>query len=146
MDSAIRRASSALVPTGTVLLTTIVLGECSDSAIWQPTSHTPLKSAPPVVALRSPDGNENDLRLADSLGELGCERQSTVTQVSVDKLTQTRLVNRDSPLCEALDLTFDLVDTYDVIPALGKAGSLHQSDVSGSDDCDLHCVALWLLL
>ena len=45
--SAIRRASSALVPTGTVLLTTMILGERRASATWRPTAQTPERSAPP---------------------------------------------------------------------------------------------------
>ena len=48
--SAMRRASSALVPTGTVLLMTITLGSVRFSAICWPTAQTPLRSAPPWSA------------------------------------------------------------------------------------------------
>ena len=56
----------------------------------------------------------------------------------MDELAQTGLVDRDSALREPLDLTLDLVDAYDVVTALSQAGSLHQADISRSDDRNLH--------
>ena len=64
VTSAIRRASSALVPTGTVLLMTIVLGESKmrgDLAADLPHA-AQVRAA--VVALGRPDGDEDDFRLA----------------------------------------------------------------------------------
>ena len=53
VGSPIRRASSGLVPTGTVLLTTMILGECKvlgDLAADRPDA---AEIGPPVVGLRA---------------------------------------------------------------------------------------------
>ena len=68
VTSAIRRASSAFVPTGTVLLTTMIFGPVRFDAISRPTAQTPLRSAPPSGALRRPHGDEDELGLRDPLG------------------------------------------------------------------------------
>ncbi len=47
VTSAMRRVSSALVPTGTVLLMTTIFGVVRCEAISRPTAQTPRRSAPP---------------------------------------------------------------------------------------------------
>jgi hypothetical protein len=61
------------------------------------------------------------------------------------QLAQAGLIDRYSALREPLDLTLNLVDANNVITAFGQAGTLHQTDVSRSDDSNSHNVALVLL-
>ena len=97
-----------------------------------------------VVALRRADGDEDDLGLGDPVGQVRREPQPAVAQVAMHELAQPGLIDRNSSLRQPFDLTLDLVDAYDVVSALCQAGSLHQSNISRSDDCDLHDDAILL--
>src|SRR5208337_5338936 len=68
-----------------------------------------------------------------------------VPLVAVQQLAQPWLLDRNLAVLQTLDLGGHLVDANNVVAALGQTGALNQTNISRSNDCDFHDVALSLV-
>ena len=93
---------------------------------------------PAVIPLRRSHGDEHQLGVGDSLGEVGGEIEAAVVMVAVNQLGKPRLVDRQDPFFQILDLGYDFVDANNVVSTFGETRSSDQAHISGSDDGNLH--------
>ena len=85
-----------------------------------------------------PDRDEDDVRAAHGIGQLGRELEPAVGDVAGDELLEAGLVDRHPPGAEPLDLGAVLVDADDVVPQVGEDRARHEPHVSGPHHRDVH--------
>ena len=97
-----------------------------------------LRSTLPVRLLRSRHGDENDLRIIDAfLGAAG-ETQSLRGNIAVDDFLKARLVDRDFAGLQRFHFSRVVIDADDVMADVGETSAGHQTDVTGTDDGNIH--------
>ena len=82
--------------------------------------------------------DEHGIRIGDSRPEFGCEMQPAGRDVACHKVLEARLIDRHHTRSDAVDLAGILVDTGDVEAEFGKTGARHKTDITGSNNCQLH--------
>ncbi len=128
----------AAVPTGTVDLVTRSVYLLIARPNVRATSRTYCRSAEPSSSGGGAHGREDDVDLVDTLGQVGGETEPPGLDVAADHPVQSRLVNGDFSGEQGGDFVLVLVDAGDVRAHFGEACSRHQTDVTGSYDCDIH--------
>ncbi len=88
------------------------------------------------VRRRRADGDVDDLGAGDSLGDVRGERQALA--VSLEKLVETGLVDRDDAASQSVDLRLDDVANDDVMAELGETRAGDEPHVSSAEDGDAH--------
>ena len=86
------------------------------------------------VGRRRADGDEQQPRVLERLGEVGREVQSLA--IAREQLLEARLVDRHLAAAQPLDLRGVDVDAPHLAAELGKAGGGDQTDVAGADHPD----------
>jgi hypothetical protein len=76
--------------------------------------------------------------MADTLLGGGGEFEPTGGDVLFHQLGKTGFVNRDFAAEEDVNFFGVIIDSGDMMAHLGKAGAAGETDVSGSDDGDIH--------
>ena len=88
------------------------------------------------------DGDELHRGVRDPLGGVGGEVQPAFGVVLPDELLEPGLVDRDLSRLQPLDLGGVDVDAEHVVAHLGEHRALHEADVTGSENGDLHGLPL----
>ncbi len=136
-----RAATAALVPTGTVLLSTTMAS--SRQVRGQIVHDRPegRKIDRAVVGRRRAHGQEDDLGLRGGGRQVGGEVQQSGGGVPRNQFRQARFVDRHLAPQQPLDLPRVAIDAGHVVARLGQAGARDQSHVARSDNCKFHdCV------
>jgi hypothetical protein len=82
--------------------------------------------------------DEDHLRVLDGGGEVGAEGEALLGDVAADQLLEARLVDRDAPLEERVDLPAIAVDARDGVAKLREARPGDQAHVTRTYDHDAH--------
>ena len=91
-----------------------------------------------AAARRCPHGDEDQLRIAHALPEVGGEPQSSLLDIAANEIVETGFVDRHPAFAEPGDLRLVDVDTGHRRAELGKTRSGDEADVARSDHRDLH--------
>jgi len=91
-----------------------------------------------ILARRRADGDEDDLRTAHRVLEIGREFEAPGLVVFRDDVAEARLVDRDPALDQGLNLLLVLIYAGDVVARFSEARPRHETDVTGSNHCDAH--------
>ncbi len=92
----------------------------------------------PVFVGRRSHRNEQHLTEAHTITDLGAELETVRLDVVCDQRLETRLVDRDFALAQAVDLGRIVVHTHHMVADLREARSGDQPHVSRSDDRNSH--------
>src|SRR5947207_15737459 len=84
------------------------------------------------------DSNKIYIRARHCFGKRRGVAQSALADVARDDLIEARLMDRQIPALQTLDLGDIVVDTNDRVAHFGKARAGYQADVSSSDYADIH--------
>ena len=84
------------------------------------------------------DRDEHGIRTGNSRPEFGREMQPAGRDVACHKVLEARLIDRHHTRSDAVDFAGILVDTGDVEAEFGKTGARHKTDITGSNNCQLH--------
>ena len=142
VSSARRRVTAALVPTGTVLLSTTMASAVRWGAISATTAHKAVRSASPLAFGGVPTARNTSFARGGRLRQIGGEMQPALGHVAADQLGQPRLVDGHLRGPQHFDLRLVAVDARDVVARLGQTGARHQPHVAGPDDRNSHDNAL----
>ncbi len=91
-----------------------------------------------VTVGRGPNGNEVYLGINHGLGKGSCKPQAPFPHIVFNQNIQTRFKNRNLPLLEPGNLGRVGIDTGNSIPHFSKTGSGDKSDITGSDNSQVH--------
>ena len=107
----------------------------SDGGIASTTAWTALQVGVARVGRRRADGDEQQPRVLERVGDVGREVQPLAVLAATSS-ARPGLVDRDLAALEALDLVGVDVDAPDLVAELGEAGRRDEADVAGADDAD----------
>ena len=96
----------------------------------------------PVVGGRGADGQEHQPRLFTAETSIDRKLQPAAGHVAGDQLGQPRLIDRNVPAVEHVDLPPVVVDAGDVVARLGQAGARDQPHVTCPNHSDFHVGSL----
>ena len=91
-----------------------------------------------ILVRRRSDRDEENIGGADGGRDVGREVETPVLLVSLDEILEAGLVDRKNVLLQALDFRCDHIRAYDVVAGFGETCSHHESDVSGSNNRNIH--------
>ena len=97
-----------------------------------------LQIGAPVFIRRRTDGAEHDFDLVEHLPQFRCKMQTSYFVITDDQFLQPGLIDRDDPVFQVLNLTAIDVHTIDLHAHLCKTGTSHQTDISRTNDRNLH--------
>src|SRR3546814_10709871 len=80
--------------------------------------------------LRCADRDEHCIGAGDRIGQFGGEGQPACRHVGCDKIVEARLIDRDLAGIQRLNLRTVLVDAYDFMAEIGKAGSGYKPHIA----------------
>src|SRR5690606_40479667 len=91
-----------------------------------------------AAAPRRPHGNEDDFGVGDRFRQAGGERQPACSDVSANKLRQTRFVDRNLAALQPGDLGSILVDAHHVVAEVSKTDAGNETYIAGTNNRNLH--------
>ena len=91
-----------------------------------------------IFVRRSADSDELDGAVVDCLLDIGREVKPAGGDIAADHLEQPGLMDRDVAAHEDTDLFGIHIDADNVIANLGQTGATDQTDITGSNNGDLH--------
>src|SRR5690606_4911102 len=92
----------------------------------------------PVLVRRGAHRDHDHLAEGDRLLGRQREAQAAGLHVGGDDALEARLVDRDVPLAQAIDLDLVGIDAQHLVPAIGQAGTCHETDISRPDHAHFH--------
>ena len=129
--SRMMRSTSSPVPTGTVdFVTTTVKPLSAGGDVARGLIDIGEIGVAVAAPGRRSDGDEDGLRLAHALGEIGREGEPFLAHVVGDEIGEPRLENRHLAGLQRLDFLDVGVDADDIMPEVGEARAGHQPDIS----------------
>ncbi|MND97298.1 hypothetical protein D3C80_896160 [compost metagenome] len=94
------------------------------------------------IAVPSPcrcaDGDKDKLRTLDGFRQIGGESQPAKGEIALHQFVQPRLIDRHDAALQPDNLRGVLVDADDLVSPCRETRATDQSDISRSDDSDLH--------
>src|SRR5688500_12258515 len=103
-----------------------------------------LKIRRAVFTRWSTNGDEKNFDIFDRRLEIRGESEPALALIALDQRIQPRLIDRQYVPLQPLDFSFIDVGTADVVARLGEACSNDETDVTGSDDSNVHCAGPWI--
>ena len=91
-----------------------------------------------IRLLRSRHGDEDDLRVIDAILDAAGEAQPLRGDIAVNDFLEARLVDRHLAGLERFDFARIVIDADDVVADVGEASARDETDITGTDDGDIH--------
>ena len=95
---------------------------------------------PAVTIRRGRQCEEDDVRSGNRLVIVGVQRDEVVGDRTREQLLQARLVDRQFAFAQLPQAPRVRLPDPNRVPEVSEAGGLHESDITGADDRDIHDV------